>query len=451
MRVVRFFTMVLAASFLFAACSDKQDPNPNMKAKGKPTFAGVSITLPSDVVTRAEEAGAGITGEKSIATIGVYISDKNNGQFDYQILNVSDFAKTTNGSNQSIYKANVSVKTTTGIKYIYVVANPTTMLQNKLQSVMGTAMNPVAFGLAEGAFLTTSGATLNNMVLSGAYTATGGEYDMSVPQTSEQALATPAEITINRNLAKVVLQKGSTYRVTDGTTTLTWTVVTKAKDAHFLPQSSGTLYKMVPAEAPGSTAHAYWNNFSGLAGNSAEYINVLEYGAGDKKDAAYAESKYVFENAPTALYAGNTTAARLKGIYKPTKIFGSIVSGAPQDVGGSFVAGTDFYRSKKDGSYWTLTGRDAAISTQYNGHLATGDFLYYQGGVGYYTIYVQSDTGVKEVARNNYYLLQVNEVRGPGSPTENDDPTLPVQDDTYLGVKVTVQNWNMQMSGHDVQ
>ncbi len=124
---------------------------------------------------------------------------------------------------------------------------------------------------------------------------------------------------------------------------------------------------------------------------ASDYISVLAKGTGDAKTAAYAESKYMFENMPAAQpsYEGNTTGVRIKGVFKPAEVF-NFTAGAPV-ADASFTAGTTFLRSKIDGTYWTATGAAAAAAANYNGHSTANfatDFLTYTNGVGYYTIWV---------------------------------------------------------------
>lgn len=439
-----------AAVVALSSCSKEESNGVDQITKGKETFMGVSITLPaSSAAVRAEDASAGIQTEKDIASIGVYIVEGTT--VDYKILyTVSDFTQEVVGGH-NVCTAKVAIQTTTGNKKVFVVANPTNEIQSKLVASGSTAMNAAAFGLADNKFLTVAGTPLDltNMVMSGAYTATSGILDMTVAQTSADALSTPVAITIGRNLAKAVVQEATNYEVTGGTTTLNWTLINKANDAYFISQTAGTLYRTVPATAVSSNTDLYWANFSGMTGVSTDYIGVLPKGA-EAKTAAYAQSKYMFENKPSDLFTGNTTAARIKGEFKPDKVFNDVIAGDPIQLS-TFTSGQDFYRSNIDGTYWTAVGAAAAISAVYNGHTANTDFTYYKGGVGYYTIYVNDGSGAKGVDRNGYYLMQITEVRGPGSPTENIDPTIPIAEDTNLGVVVTVLNWDYKKSEQIIQ
>ena len=442
----------MVAVVTLASCSDEdENAGKGDGGKGKPAYIGVTITLPAPLGTRAENTAADIAGEKAVTTIGVYIVDANTAQFDYTILSVvADFTSSVDANNQDIYTAVTAIPTITGLKRVFVVANPTVALQTKLSNVRGTAVNAAAFGLLENAFLTEdSTSSLTSMVMSGAYTATAGILDMTKAVDETTALFNPIDITISRNLSKAVVQYESAKpNVIGGITTLTWTLINKAKDSYFLPQSAGTLFRDVPSEAETNTTHIYWMNFSGMTG--ADYIPVLAYGSGDAKMATYVQSKYMFENIPIDFYEGNTTAARIRGVFTPTTIYNDVSAGVPV-VATEFTTGTDFYLSRVDGSYWTLAGRDAAIAAGYNGHTVNSDFSQYAGGVGYYTIWVNDGSGNKGVNRNSYYLMQISEVRGPGAPVEPASPIVSVGNDTNLAVKITVLNWDFKKSVQSIQ
>jgi hypothetical protein len=90
------------------------------------------------------------------------------------------------------------------------------------------------------------------------------------------------------------------------------------------------------------------------------------------------------------------------------------------------------------------------VGTSYLNH-TYNDFLLYPGGVGYYTIYVNDGAtpSVIGVDRNSYYLMQISKVIGPGTPEET-TVLPPVQEDTNLGVEVTVLNWDFKKSEQDI-
>lgn len=471
MKTNKLFAAALAATTLLAASCAKENEGgtkpADVEVEGQKTYAVVDVALPASVgVTRAYDQFAGFAAEKKVAEIGIFIVDNASARVDYEVFDVdTDFEALPVGNqpgDRQIFTGKVAVQTVTGVKTVYAVANPSANLLNKLATSGATATNDVAFKMPKTDFL--NGA-LTSMAMSGVH---NGDLDMTEPQTAAEAIADPIAITIERNLAKVVLQQGSKYEVIGGTTTLVWATVAEARDSYFMRQTEGSVYKTlygtVPAAALTSASHPYWTNFTDHRLPAAgEYISLPAYDAQRKSSATYAMSKYMFENMPEdddSFLVGNTTAARLKGVFDPTTIYnGTGVTayspGTPMPANG-FTAGEDFYRSKLDGTYWTLAGMNAVIAAGYNGHDNTNDFLFYEGGVGYYTIYVHADEAneyKKGVTRNTFYLLGVNEVRGPGTPENElpDDPFVPVPEDTNMSSEITVENWDFQSSEQHIQ
>jgi hypothetical protein len=475
MKAIQFFAAALAATTLLASCV-KEDANGigNENAKGQETYAGVNIMIPVESVgTRAEDSSVGAAGEKTINTIGVYIVDSE-GSFDYEVFDVSSFAETTIGGRR-VFTMQAGVKTVTGSKKVFVVANPkptaagTSNLQTKIEAMRATAINAVGTTLPVSDFMTLTGAgnatKVTGMVMSGAiHTAfdLGVQTNDNTPGTGALDAANIKNVVLERNLAKVVLREGTTYTVVDGTTTLTWQLGGAAKDAYLISQTAATpastsLYATPPAGALDATTgntHTYWNNFTSLKTASVpnEWIAVQNNTAySNGKAAEYPFSKFCFENYRTATdrFAGNTTTAIIKGVFVPTVVVKNYTANAPVQ-GISTDADTDgsFWLNKKNNTYWNTVAKTAAVTS---GDYVEADFAYYAAGVGYYTIYVQdanNDVGVK---RNSYYLLDINEVRGPGRPEIDVDPNEPLEADTYLAISAEVKHWDFQNSSHNIQ
>jgi hypothetical protein len=427
---------------MFSSCT--KDNGENVNKTGEDTYAGITLQFPA-TMTRVADDNAGIDAEKAVTEIGVFIVDQANSRFDYKYIAATDFTKAG-----SVYTANAAIPTVTGTKNVFAVINPTANLKAKLTAAQATVLNAIGFALPDTDFLTLSNNDLSSMVMSGV-AMNGNAYadiDMTTVQSATDALANPVALSVGRNLAKVVVEKASTYNVQGGTTTLTWDLVAKAKDAYMLPHPAvGTLYADSPANV--AAGDAYWNNFTGMTGGT--YISVLNYNANTKGTATYAQSRYAFENVPATPLAGNTTTVRIKGAFAPATIY-SNVDAAGVLTTGTYAAGDDFYRSKIDNTYWTLAGRNSAVTNHYYGAATSNnDFDQFVGGVGYYTLAVEDAAGVVGVERNNFYLMQINEVRGPGKPTQPTDPTIPTEQDTNIGIEVTVLPWDFETVINDIQ
>jgi hypothetical protein len=463
MRNNKFFAAALAATLLAAACSKESD-NTTTTGDGNETYAGVNITIPAEALgVRGEDSAAGIAAEKTITTIGVYIIDAETGRFDYEVYPTSSF----NLTGQT-YTMQAGIKTVTGSKKLFVVANPETAvgggsaLVSKLATMRGTALNAVGMGLPVSNYYYTTGTTLNSMVLSGGITTAftlGLQTDDDTAGTGALDPANVKAVTLERNLAKVVLRQASSMPVTGGTTTLSWLLRGEAKDAFLIPQPSlSSLYAAVPADAtvsPAGDTHAYWNNFTKVTTTgitATEFIPVLAATASTAgTQATFAQSKYCFENYQTDRYAGNTTTAIIKGVFIPTDVVTAFTAGAPVvTAGGPVDVDGSFWLNKKNNSYWTTVAKEAAVGADAANYPAT-DFVKYTGGVGYYTLYVQDNAGDVGVKRNRYYLLTINKVLGPGRPSVDVDPNNPLEKDTYLAISATVRHWDLQQSAHSLE
>ncbi len=457
----------MIATMALASCANDDAANGgNNNGEGTDTFAGITVILP-DTATRAEDANAGINAEKDLKTIGIYIVDVNTGRFDYQILdvNATNFTSSNEAvTNRPIRTANVAIKTVTGDKKVFVVANAvaaatgTSALQSAIDSKRGAMVNPIGIGLAATDFYFLTAGVLDRMVISGvsAQIALGVQTNNSTDTNGALNAANLVSVSIERNLAKVVMQKGPDYAVVGGTTTLTWALGGMAKDSFFVPQTSATsLYAAVPAAAEGDKTDAYWDNFSAVSAATipaADYISVLAAGT-DANTATAAEGKYCFENfRTTKLFEGNTTTAVIKGQFVPAEVYYMDGTTLKKGTSANLDASKDFYWSKVDGNYYTNDARAEVVNNGINGHTnSVTDFKYYAAGVGYYHVYVQDAAGVRGVKRNSYYLLQINKVTGPGTPLLDPEETDPLDEDSFIAVSVTVKYWDFQKSGHNIQ
>ncbi|CDD32688.1 putative uncharacterized protein [Bacteroides sp. CAG:714] len=73
----------------------------------------------------------------------------------------------------------------------------------------------------------------------------------------------------------------------------------------------------------------------------------------------------------------------------------------------------------------------------------------YKGGYGYYNIWVNDmkDANgeilkIAPIFRNDWYNLTIQSLKLPGSPTGDLEPEEPIHPNTYVGVTLTVRDWN---------
>lgn len=445
MKINKFFATALVAAMALTSCSNSDSVTPENPETGDETFAGFSFAIPADMVSKAEDSSVGTTPEKAINKIGIYIWDQGGNTFHSEVreFNTTNFTKTPgSGNNPDVYTAKFGVKTTTGTKKVFVVANPSANVAAALASKRGATLNDVGFGLPQTDFVGAS-----DMVLSGQYKDALNSDEINLGKVDETAaIAAAKEVDIYRNLSKVVLEKGAPgkFDIVGGTTNLKYTVVARAKDAYFLPQGSSTLFSAVPSGAAGDPTHVYFNNFTPISGIAdSEFKTIEENGQGKTS----ANGFYAFENLPNTFLGGNTTTILIKGQFTPTTVVTSYTEGGARTTA-TGTSGQDFFKCLKDGTFWTQAGVTSAIGK--DGYLNT-DFVKYTGGVGYYTVPVQDSDKAWGVKRNNYYVIEVESVNGPGSPEQPTNPETPLNEDSYLSIKAKVHHWDFQNTQVDIQ
>lgn len=463
MKLNKFFIAAAAATMLFSCSKEQGTENP---VAGQDTYAGISVSFPKMVTGRAVTSDPNATAAEQVVTsVGVYVVDNNSGAMHSKVFTGSEFQAGTgtgNYPNTELYYLTTALKTTTGEKSIYVVLNPTATVEAEIAAKRGTAFSTASIAADETAFV--NGTT--DMVMSGsaASMVTLGVVDATA------ALAAPVAITVQRNTAKVAVTYNST--VTGGTFSLAgstgtasdlqFAMITTAKNSYLVQQLAAgqTVVSVANVRTPGYSVeplatNAYWSTVAAPATYKAVTVSTTA-------NTALA-GFYVLENVNATNLVGNTTAAIIKAKIAPAD--GKVVTGYNTTDGtrtlGNYVAGEDFYVKKSDNTVWSEAAYDAAIVTGGDMSLTAAHFSKpYVAGESYYRIWVQNDSGVKGVLRNNYYVMQVNSISGFGSPTvpgvdpedptKPEDPKKPIDEDAYISVSISVKAWEVIPSGHDL-
>ena len=469
MKMNKFFAALVAATMVLASCN--KDETGGGLTSGEETFAGVSISIPLPLTQRAgaEDASAATAAESLISNVGVFVVDHTANTVDKLYLSSgSDF---TFNPTTGIATAQKAVRTTTGVKSIYVVTNYTGV-QATIDLMGAAAFGNNAIALTEDSFKTDP---LTNMTMV-------GKEDVNLDVQSETDALIPAnlvDIDLYRNLAKVIVRhEAATTPVTGGkheANSLAFGLISKAKGAWLYntpttttTDATATAYTGVPASAAGSSTDAYWANFSanvlgtGTPSN-AFYKPVNALGGGANPYQTYAgwychENIYAVRGQGYELYAGNTTAARIRGKFIPDAMVTAFDATGSRTTDNTFSAtnntAVSFYRLY-DGSYWNETAYTSATAATPGtpGYIAATAFSSkYVDGMGYYRIIVMDGDRVPGVKRNNYYDLAITSIDGPGSPTEEPaDVIIPLDEESYISVNVTVKPWWRQTTGHVIQ
>lgn len=139
-----------------------------------------------------------------------------------------------------------------------------------------------------------------------------------------------------------------------------------------------------------------------------------------------------------------------------------IITGAPeQNALNAYVFAEDLANLYEtlvtEGNAATIDEKAAAVITA----LAKDKYYFtkpYTNGCGYYNIWVndmKDDKGqilnIAPVFRNDWYDLTITSLTLPGSPTGDIDPEEPIHPDTYVGVTLTVRDWNKVYHDIDLQ
>lgn len=441
MKNFRIFAAILAATALFASC--QKDGGDGVK-EGDPTYAGVSILLKSEgTTTRVTQAGN--NEESAISSVTVYVIDDNSGRMDTKTFTSTDFV--ADGANTGYRKANAAIPTTVGAKTVYVVANAPTALNNLLTTV--PALKNEVLALDETNFITaTSGAydgtaaKLFNVVMSGKSASNVGA------QNATAALATPVQVTLTRNVAKIAVKQPATLNVANATVSdLQFGIAAKAKKSYLVSQTNTALNTL-----PGAPIAAnYWtDNFSGRTGLNYVAVNA------NNTAATAANAWFALEHTPATFVEGNTTKIVIRATFVPKNLITGYASGVLTEVTNNATA-ADFYVHKATQKAFNAAAYAAAIADATNAATYGADKFSakYAGGKSYYQVNIKAGQGgAKGVIRNNYYELTISGITGFGDPTEDGgitDPTTIVPDDSNIAVTLKVSDWEFIQWGEVIQ
>lgn len=442
MKKIAFLGVALASLMLFSSCNKNQSDDDIPQIDGKETHSAVSISFPRTVNSRALTPGVANNVETAVNSVGVYIVDSISGYMHKGVYSSAQFTQVGDK-----YTLNTAIKTTTGSKSIYVVLNPNSELSANIEAQRGGIFgeSPIS-GKAEPDFASGSDLVMASVAATRA---------TLTEKTEVEALNSPYPISVQRNTAKVVVkEKTATIQAVGGTVdNLNYAIVVEAKKSYLIQQGGNTFATVITPARSIETLTADNEYFTKLA-TPGSWKNVNASTVADKDLDGY----YALENVNVKNMAGNTTAAIVKARFTPTD--NSVVVDYAADgtrTHGTIGAGTSFYVKKSDNSFWS---EDAYASALSNGFTAAHFSKKYENGTGYYRIWVQDADGKRGVLRNNFYILNITKVTGPGlpyvpgvdpeDPTNPEDPNLPIEEDTYISVEVTVLPWDVQSSDHEI-
>ena len=436
------FSIVLILSTLtFFSCSKDDAVDEPSGGKEVETYAAVSISFPQNMQLRAADPSAANTLESTVTSIGVYVVDDLSGFIHKGLFTSGQFTKDPMNDK---YTLSAAVKTTTGAKTIYVVLNPATTLHNSINAgLLGD--NPID-GTAEPDFVSASELIMSSVA--------GATATLTV-QTETAALSTPLSITVQRNTAKVaVKKKNAVVDVVGGSVNdLKFALLVEAKKSYLI-QQGGNTYTSVKTPGQNISPIATINNYFTKVATPGTWKAVNENTIANNSLTGF----YTLENVNTTKVVGNTTAAIIKAQFTPAS--NTVIVGYAADQTrtlGSITPGQSFYVKKSDFTFWSEQGYADALA---NGFTDAHFSKKYENGTSYYRIWVQDGNNNIGLLRNNYYVLNINKITGPGlpyvpgvdpeDPTNPEDPDKPIDEDTYISVEVTVLPWDVETTDHDL-
>lgn len=427
----------------FNSCSNETGAGGVPTVNGADTYMAVAVSFPKTIELRAPDPAASVE-ESKVTQIGVYVVDDLTGFMHQGLFSVADF--TLVGGN--VYKLTTALKTTTGNKTVYAVLNPTTDLQDAISAQKGGIFGDTPInGVADPDFITSNGFVMASD--------SGVPTTLATVQTAAEALGAPLPMQVQRNTAKIaVKKKAATLEVVGGSVAnLEYALVVEAKQS-YLVQQGGDTYETVVTPGQNIMTLTPNNEYFTKLATPTSWTAVNEYSVANNLLNSY----YALENVNAKKMVGNTTAAIIKLQFTPTAntVITGYTAGGTRTKG-TIAAGTSFYVKKSDNTFWSETAYQSAIGTDYT---AAHFSKKYENGIGYYRIWVQDAENVRGVLRNNFYVLNINKITGPGLPyvpgvdpdddTNPEDPNFPVDEDTYISVEITVLPWNVETSDHEI-
>lgn len=436
-----FLATTLAAAALFSACNKETNfGGESSVPEGIPTYASVTVSV-NNPGTRATRA-ASQTGEKEISKVDILIFDKS-GVLETYTKDITPESGTGNYTAKNI-------KTTTGEKTVYAVAN--NLVSGIKQGMTLTAFEQLSYEAAKADGVTHKVdvpiAKTSNFLMFGKTEATLTEQEPDTPNK--------VSLTVTRAAAKSQLlfknvQASDSFQPEN--------VALTFDDASTqLAQLQPTMYVVAPAQSTG-TVTPWDDNYTSQAANwiaarendfdtnnDSEMITVVEY------------SHYLSENINATPLMNTTTCMLVRVKATPTTWSddGGTQQGSTFYALVKFTSDTDKTFETID-SYYGIYKDEATAQTVLDSGALQADpdkakygIVAFTDGYCYYRLNLRDMTQATSAARysvlrNNFYKVTVTEINNlgwnnPGDLVDPEDKT-PVETETSLEVTITVADW----------
>lgn len=434
----KLFATVMVAGALLASCSKETNfGGESSVPEGIPTYASVTVSV-NNPGTRATRA-ASQTGEKEISKVDILIFDKS-GVLETYTKDITPESGTGNYTAKNI-------KTTTGEKTVYAVAN--NLVSGIKQGMTLTAFEQLSYEAAKADGVTHKVdvpiAKASNFLMFGKTEATLTEQEPDTPNK--------VSLTVTRAAAKSQLlfknvQASDSFQPEN--------VALTFDDASTqLAQLQPTMYVVAPAQSTG-TVTPWDDNYTSQAANwiaarekdfdtnnDSEMITVVEY------------SHYLSENINATPLMNTTTCMLVRVKATPTTWSddGGTQQGSTFYALVKFTSDTDKTFETIDSYYGIYKDEETAQTVLDSGALqadpdkAKYGIVAFTDGYCYYRLNLRDMTQATSAARysvlrNNFYKVTVTEINNlgwnnPGDLVDPEDKT-PVETETSLEVTITV-------------
>jgi len=504
MKLNKYF-MMGAMGLSLVACSDNLDENGQGANGTNPnegtTYVAINLDFENASNSRVGEQPipggndpTATTGESTINTVRIIIIDA------YNNVEINELFPNSTTTQVKAEGEEYYFEITPGMKYFYAFVNEGSS-NGDLTSFSG---NAVVNGGASAFYTPASG---ENLATNFAMSSTEAVSQEIIDGISEEALATSDDnhvsITVERVLAKVTVDMAQNFTTEGQDNFELKNLSCQIGNADNLEYNgtdytaSGTYRMANNTGANGARITPYypypsWGENTPTGWSSAELLPEGDYSPVYNGTTSTQAVFYCLENTHEEgeYTISNTTFLRIEATTIPKNVITFSVASSEGAVtitpnGPTAVSGVDeaktFYRITKtpagqEDYYNTYIFEDelekytaagetlAAIITTFKN--AGYDFDEYTDGAGKYNLWVndyiynetsaQQSTNMAPVFRNDWYLYTINSIVLPGSPTgdgdgdeetdpdpEPEDPDQPIHPDTNIGVKLSIEPWNV--------
>lgn len=420
MKKVNLFILSALTMMAVVGCSKDADRIETDSAPGMDTYASFSVQVkaPGTYATTPTDNN-GVAEEQAIVALKMYI-------FNGGVLEtIGDITLDANN------KGTTTLKTSTGAKVIYAVANA----NDEMKMTAGQTLDQ--FKAKAVAALTADIAATGDFVMVGTVNVTLTE------QTEDAAKNNPIGINVSRAAAKVNMKYDpATVKVNaklKGAFSDASYQLMQMNTKMFLPRTG---YELTPNGATDTQVDV-------AADGTYDHLTATTEGvyltAANNWNVSFATSAYMAENVNEVPVSGNTTFTLVRLKYAPIE---------------AEIAGTD--KTLVNGTFYIV--KEGAASTIYANKIEADaaqaaitpgvDAKEYTNGLCYYRMNLRdiTKTELREkycVLRNHFYKVNITEVNsiGGNSPTDPEvivpvDPETPLETETHISADITIQPWN---------